>query len=136
MVTDEMKPAMQGSVPATIVTCSKDGIPNATVISQVFYVDELHVALSFQFFSKTIKNVRENPNASVTIFNPNNFLNYTLDIEYIRSETDGPVFDQMDMQLEAIASMTGMAGIFKLKAADIYRVKAVRKNASVPIKLN
>jgi uncharacterized protein len=131
-----MKPAMQGTIPSTIVTCAKDGTPNTTVISQVFYVDELHVALSFQFFSKTIKNVRENPNACVTIFDPRNFINYTMDIEYIRSETEGPVFDQMDMQLEAIASMTGMADIFKLRAADIYRVKSVRTNGSIPLKLN
>ena len=33
----------------------------------------------------------------------------------------------MDMQIEAIASATGMAGIFKLKAADIYRVSSVEK---------
>ncbi len=129
-----MKACMQGAVPSTIITCSKDGIPNATVISQVYYVDELHIALSFQFFSKTIKNVRENPLASVTITHPNTMENWTLEIEYIRSETSGPVFDTMDMQLEAIASMTGMAGIFKLKAADIYRVKSVQKNVCVPFR--
>jgi hypothetical protein len=28
----------------------------------------------------------------------------------------------MDMQIEAIASMVGMKGIFKLRAADIFRV--------------
>ena len=132
MITDEMKPAMQGMVPATIVTCGQDGTPNATVISQVYYVDELHVALSFQFFNKTIKNVRENPHASVTIIHPSSAENWTLDIEYIRSETQGPVFENMDMQLEAIASMAGMVGIFKLKAADIYRVKSASKNICIP----
>jgi len=134
MITEEMKPCLQGMFPSTIITCAKDGTPNATVISQVYYVDELHVALSFQFFSKTIKNVRENPLASVTIIHPNTCQNWTLDIEYIRSETEGPVFDTMDMQLEAIASMTGMSGIFKLKAADIYRVKSVLKNVCVPLR--
>ena len=35
----------------------------------------------------------------------------------------------MDMQIEAIASMVGLKGIFKLRAADIYRVIRVTKNA-------
>ena len=34
----------------------------------------------------------------------------------------------MDMKLEAIASMTGMSDIFKLRAADVYKVLAVRKS--------
>ena len=38
--------------PSWITSCSKDGEPNTTVISQIWYVDEKHVALSFQFFNK------------------------------------------------------------------------------------
>ena len=128
MVTEEMTPAMQGVIPSTIVTCSKNGIPNTTIISQVFYVDAEHVALSFQFFNKTIRNVRENPKAVVRIYSPENYDSWDLDIEYDHSETEGDIFDQMDMQLEAIASMTGMSDVFKLHAADIYKVKSVKKN--------
>jgi uncharacterized protein len=127
MITPDMQPAMQGIVPSVLVTCNKEGEPNTTIISQVFYVDETHVALSFQFFNKTVKNVRENPKASVEIISPVDFSMWDLEIEFERSETEGPVFDQMDMQLEAIASMTGMTGIFKLHAADIYKVKSVKK---------
>lgn len=127
MITQDMLPAMQGVIPSDLATCSQSGEPNVAVISQAFYVDENHVALSFQFFNKTIKNVRENTKAMLQIINPASFEMWNLEIEYHHSETEGPVFDQMDMQLEAIASMTGMTGIFKLQAADIYKVKSVKK---------
>lgn len=57
MLPEEIKPAMLGAIPSTMVTCSLAGVPNVTAISQVWYVDETHVALSFQFFSKTHRNV-------------------------------------------------------------------------------
>jgi len=136
ILPNEIKPAMQGVFPAHIVTCSLDGTPNVSVISQVYYVDSDHVALSYQFFNKTTKNVRENPHALVWLINPETFEAWDLEVEYDHSETSGPVFDAMDMQIEAIASMTGMKGIFKLKAADIYRVQSVKKNVSERIPLS
>jgi hypothetical protein len=124
---DEIRPVLDNGVPALMVTCSKDGVPNATVISQVYFVTETRVALSFQFFSKTIKNVRENPRAWVGLSDLAGSADWALELEFERSETDGPIFDAMDMQIEAIASMTGMSGIFKLRAADVYRVLSVEK---------
>ncbi len=124
---DAIRPVLQNGVPAIIVTCSAAGVPNATIISQAYYVDADHIALSFQFFNKTIRNVRENPRASLCLNDVAGYANWVLDIEYERSETEGPVFDEMDMQIEAIASATGMSGIFKLRAADIYRVRSVER---------
>jgi hypothetical protein len=132
---DEIKPATQGVIPSQVATCALDGTPNVTVISQVYYVDPDHVALSYQFFSKTSKNIRENPRALAWVINPETFESWDLEIEYDHSETSGPVFDAMDMQIEAIASMTGMKGIFKLKAADIYRVISATKNVGERIPL-
>ena len=127
LLPEEIKPAMQGVIPSHVVTCARDGTPNATAISQVYYVDADHVALSHQFFNKTVRNVRENPRAAVWLISPVTFDSWDLEVEFERSETSGPVFETMDMQIEAIASATGMTGIFKLKAADIYRVDSVRK---------
>jgi uncharacterized protein len=130
MLPDEIKPAMHGVIPSTLVTCSLAGVPNVTDISQVWYVDANHVALSFQFFNKTHRNIRENPFAAAIIRDPQSYQEWYLEIQYDHSEESGPLFDKMDAELEAIASMTGMSGIFELRAADVYRVQSVRKYKS------
>ncbi len=130
MLPEEIKPAMQGLVPSTLVSCSLEGEPNTTEISQVWYVDENHVALSHQFFNKTHRNIRANPFVFVIIRIPESFQEWHLEMQYDHSESEGPLFDDMDMKLEAIASMTGMSGIFKLRAADVYKVLSVRKSNS------
>ena len=135
ILPDEIKPAMQGVIPSHVVTCSRDGTPNASVISQVYYVDPDHVALSHQFFNKTKRNVAENPRAVAWVICPETFGTWDLELEFIRSETNGPIFDIMAMQIEAIASLVGMKGIFKLRAADIFRVTAVTKTTGERIPL-
>lgn len=127
ILPDEIKAAMQGVIPSHVVTCSHDGTPNASAISQVYYVDADHVALSHQFFNKTKRNLEENPRAMAWVISPETFESWDLELEFVRSETSGPIFDIMEMQIEAIASMVGMKGIFKLRAADVFRVIAVSK---------
>lgn len=133
---EDIKTAMQGVIPSHVVTCARDGTPNAIAISQVYYVDPEHVALSHQFFSKTIQNVRENPRALVWVMSPQTFDSWDLEVEFDHAETGGPVFDALDMQIEAIASIVGLKGIFKLKSADIYRVASVTKNTSERLPLS
>ena len=125
MIKDKHLPALQGMFPSWITSCSSTGEPNTTVISQIWYVDENHVALSFQFFNKTKKNISENPNAYATISDPTTLKHYSLELIFDHSETEGDLFDEMDMKLQAIASMTGMTGVFKLQAADVYKVISI-----------
>jgi len=127
MITEEMQSAMQGMVPSGIVSCSADGIPNCTYISQVYYIDDKHVAISHQFFNKTIRNVYENPYVSVNIVCPEDFGMWKLDLKYSHAETEGELFDQMSMQLEAIASMMGMGDVFNLKGAEVFEVLEIEK---------
>lgn len=127
---EEIKAAMQGVIPSHVVTCARDGTPNATAISQVYYVDPEHVALSHQFFNKTVRNVRENPRALVWVISPETLHTWDLEVEFDHAETSGPIFDALDMQIEAIASIVGLKGIFKLRSADIYRVITVTRNDS------
>lgn len=124
-ITRPMLPAMQGVVPSTLATCSADGTPNVTYISQVFYVDDGHVALSWQFMNKTWRNLSENPQAAVVITCPETFSMWKLHLRFREKQTEGPVFDQMEMQLLAIASMYHLEGSFNIKAALICEVTAI-----------
>jgi predicted pyridoxine 5'-phosphate oxidase superfamily flavin-nucleotide-binding protein len=125
LITKAMHAALQGVVPATIATCAADGTPNATFISQVFYVDEGHVALSFQFMNKTWRNLQENPVATVLVTCPATFSMWKLQVRYLEKQTEGPIFDQMDMEHAALVSMLQVPVQFDFQAALLCRVEAV-----------
>jgi adenylate cyclase len=118
----DIRNCFEGIVPAVIATASADGTPNVTHLSRVHYVDEEHVALSNQFFSKTMRNLAENPTACVLVVDPVEWVGYRLLVRYERTERRGPLFERMHRDIEAVAALTGMKGVFKLRSADVYRV--------------
>lgn len=119
---DSLRSCLDGAVPAVVATCSPDGMPNVAYASQVHYVDGGHVALSFQFFSKTRENVLAHPYAQVQVIEPGSFRHFRLKVRYLRTETAGPLFEYMKAQLAGIAAQTGMDKVFVLRGADVYQV--------------
>ncbi len=117
----------QGVTPAIIATCDEQGMPNVTYLSQVFLIEGERVALSCQFFNKTKKNVLANPWACTQIYDPLTFDAYRLVLRYHHAESEGELFDWMSRRIDAIASHTGMTGIFKLRSADVYDVVSVER---------
>jgi len=122
---ESLTSCFQGLIPSWLYTCSRDGVPNVAILSHVDYVDSRHVALSFQFFNKSKRNIAENPRAKVRLYDPDTMRAYALRLRFVRTETAGPTFESMRLRIEAIASYTGLKGIFKLLGADIYEVLSV-----------
>jgi predicted pyridoxine 5'-phosphate oxidase superfamily flavin-nucleotide-binding protein len=112
----------EGLIPAEIATASADGVPNVTHLSRVHMLDDERVVLSNQFFSKTVRNLAENPTACVVVIDPTTYDSYRLLVQYERTERRGPLFERLRRDVDAIAALTGMEGVFKLKSADVYRV--------------
>ena len=112
-------------MPAQLATCSPNGTPNVTYVSEIHYVDPDHVALTYQFFNKTRRNVMANPMAAALVNHPVTAARYRLSLRFVRTETEGPVFEAMKAKLAGIASHTGMGGVFRLLGSDIYRVVAI-----------
>ncbi|HYR00563.1 MAG TPA: pyridoxamine 5'-phosphate oxidase family protein [Casimicrobiaceae bacterium] len=126
---DSIRDCFEGAIPSVIATCALDGTPNVSYLSQVHYVDDAHVALSFQFFNKTRGNVLANPRAAVLVVDPATGARFQLAVRYVRTDTEGALFESMKAKLAGIASHTGMSGVFRLLGADVYEVLAIE---SVP----
>ncbi|HEU4652628.1 MAG TPA: GAF domain-containing protein [Steroidobacteraceae bacterium] len=122
LTLDAIRDCFDGDIPAVIATCAPDGTPNCSFASEVHFVDAEHVGLSYQFFNKTRANVLANPHACVMVSHRYTAVSYRIDVQYLRTEEAGPIFESMRAKLAGIASHTGMSGVFRLQGADIYRV--------------
>jgi adenylate cyclase len=125
LTVDDIRGCLDGAIPAAVATCAPDGTPNVSLVSQVYYVDAAHVALSYQFFNKTRQNVLATRRAEVLAIDPLTVARYRLTLEYERTDGEGPLFERMKAHLAGIASHTGMAGVFRLQGADVYCVTRI-----------
>jgi adenylate cyclase len=116
---------LEGIVPSVLATADVDSTPNVSMISHVQYVDPEHVALSYQFFNKTRRNLLATKRASVAVVDPDTNAQYRLALEYVETQTSGPLFEAMRAKLAGIASHSGMQGVFRLLGSDVFRVLGI-----------
>ncbi|HEX4902960.1 MAG TPA: GAF domain-containing protein [Acidimicrobiales bacterium] len=118
----------EGAIPAVIATVAADGTPNVTYLSKVRAVDEERVALSNQFFSKTARNLVENPVADLLVIDPRTYDQYRLGLRYERTDRRGPVFERLRHDVDVAAALEGMQDVYRLRAADVYRVVSLERS--------
>lgn len=121
----DLTPCFEGVIPSIIATAASDGTPNISYLLHVQLVDDEHVALSNQFFSKTAANVRANPAAALLVVDARNGEQYRLDVRFKHSVESGELFQEMAVQLRAASAQIGMADVMRLRGVDIYRVEAI-----------
>ena len=119
----------EGVIPAVMCSVSADGMPHLCFLSQVEYVDEGHVALSFQFFNRSRENILATRRCMVSVDDPYTAAGIRMQLRYVRTESSGPVFERMRAKLAGIAAHTGMDKVYRLLGADIYEVSSVREIA-------
>jgi adenylate cyclase len=122
LVLTDIARCFEGTIPSIIATSSSAGEPNVAHLSQVFLVDDQHVATSNQFFAKTMANLAENPLATLMCPDPVAIITYKLLVRHEGSQSEGALFDAARASIDAIAALTGMSGVFALKSMDVFRV--------------
>lgn len=123
----DLRNSFEGVVPSIIATLDGDGMPNISYLSHVYYVDDNHVAVSNQFFSKTTRNVRLHGVATVMVVDPLTGSQHLLDVEFAQARESGDVFERISTHLDIMSSLQGVGNIMKLKSADIYRVTRIQE---------
>lgn len=123
----DLRNSFEGVIPSIIGTIDDDGMPNISYLSHVYYIDETHVALSNQFFSKTAANVRRLGVATVMVVDALSGAQYLLDLQFEQSCDSGEVFERISTHLDVMSHLRGHEGLMKLKSADIYRVTQIRE---------
>ena len=118
---------LEGLMPPSMATVTPDGMPHVNHVSHAEYVDENHVALTWQFQNASRANILATRRACLSFDDPTSGTGFVMQIEYLRTETEGPLFERLRAKLAGIASHSGMEGVFHLRGADVYRVLELRR---------
>jgi adenylate cyclase len=124
---EHLRPACEGVIPAVLATADANGIPNVTYLSCAHVVDNERIALSNQFFSKTARNIMENPRASLLLIDPRDYGEYRVTLRYERTDRHGPAFEALRRDVDTVAALQGMQDVFRLRAADVYRIMHIER---------
>lgn len=127
MLSIDMKPALEGRLPSTILTASADGEPNIANLSKVWAVDDAYLAVANQMLNKTARNVAENPLVLLRLPDPRDLLHWEIEARYVGAETEGALYERVRNDLQAVAWMAGADDFAALRSVFLFEVLSCRK---------
>jgi len=92
-IPEEVKSFMTGK-PGWVATASKDGMPNVAIKGSLRVLDDEHLMFADLFSLKTRKNLEENPQVAVMVFDGESRKGYSLK-GHVELISQGPLYDQM-----------------------------------------
>lgn len=127
MIPAELVSAFEGAYPSVLATTDAEGVPNLANVARVWQLDEDHVAIANQLLRKTERNLKSGATALIKTITPDRLIPWELSVEYLRSEAEGPLYERIRGDLEAISRMAGAREPVRLKSAVVFRVTGIRR---------
>jgi adenylate cyclase len=119
---ESIRDCLRAGLPAPMATCSADGTPHISHISQVEYLDRERVATSRQSFNRTLPHLQASPFSQAMVVRPSTGEQFRLDLRYLHTATEGEGFEAMRANLDAIASRAEQDSALRLRGLDVHRV--------------
>lgn len=106
-----------------LATATKDGIPNVVPVNAKKIIDDETILISDQFFNKTLKNMKDNPQVAITIWDK--LEGYQIK-GTVSIEISGQRFEETAKWIEGIGKSLNLPlkskGAVVVKLTEIYNV--------------
>jgi uncharacterized protein len=119
-LTDEMKESLAGTKTLFLATSAKNGMPNVVPIGAFRTLDDGTLLISDQFFSKTLANMKENPNVALSWWGEKGGFQVK---GTVTIHTDDEVFRQDVAWMKEVRPNLKPKSAVVLKITDVYSVK-------------
>ena len=119
-LTDEIRTSLDGTRLVFLATASKDGRPNVVPIGAFTLLDDETLLISDQFFSKTLANMRENPQVAISYWGEKGGFQLK---GTVTLHTDDDVFAQDVAWMKELRPALVPKSAVVMTVTDVYSVK-------------
>lgn len=122
-LTQRIKEIIEKQETIVLATATKEGLPNVVPVNAKKIIDDETILVSDQFFNKTLKNLKDNPQVAITIWDK-------LEGYQIKGtatiETSGKRFEETAKWIDEVANKLNLPikskGTIIVKLTEIYNV--------------
>lgn len=122
-LTQRIKEIIEKQETIVLATATKEGLPNVVPVNAKKIIDDETILISDQFFNKTLKNLKDNPQVAITIWDK-------LEGYQIKGtatiETSGKRFEETAKWIDEVANKLNLPikskGTIIVKLTEIYNV--------------